>query len=77
MAKTITVEIPLLVGSNGKWCANGYTSTSKDGADWGFMADSLLDDDDKYPAAERRYIVRATVIVPDEEPEVVAGTLEA
>ena len=76
MPRTITVEIPVLVGSNGQWCANGYTSTEKDGADWGFMQESLMDADDKYPGAERRYIVRATLLVPDEEPEVVAGTLE-
>lgn len=77
MPKTITVEIPLIVGSNGMWCANGYNANAKDGVDWGFMADNLEGNDGKYPAAERRYVVRATVLVPDEEPEIVAGTLEA
>lgn len=73
MSKTVTIEIPLLVGSNGKWCASGYSSTAKDGADWSFMSDCLGDD----PSVERRYMVRATVTVPDDAPEVVAGTVEA
>ena len=77
MAKTITVEIPLIVGSNGKWCANGYTSTAEDGGDWSFMEESLQDEDGNFPAAQRRYVVRATVLVPDDAPEIVAGTLEA
>ena len=76
MARQITVEIPLLVGSNGKWCANGYTSTEKDGADWGFMVDSLEGDDGKYPSVERRYVVRATVLVPDDVPDLVVGVTE-
>lgn len=75
--RTVDVEIPVLVGSNGKWAANGYTSTKDDGADWGVMADSLEGDDGKYPNAERRYVVRATLIVPDDEPETVQGTIEA
>lgn len=77
MAKTITVEIPLLVGSNGKWCANGYSSTEQNGADWGFMADSLQNDDMTFPSVERRYVVLATVLVPDDVPEIVTGNLEA
>lgn len=77
MPKTITVEIPVLVGSNGKWCANGYNKAAEQGIDWGLMADALEGDDRKYPSAERRYVVRATLLVPDEDPEVVDGTLEA
>lgn len=74
----LVIEIPVIVGSNGKWCANGYTATAKDGADWGFMADALEGDDGNYPNTEKRYVVRATVFVPDETPEVVTGaTLEA
>jgi hypothetical protein len=73
MAKEITINIPLIVGSNGKWCANGYTSTEKDGVDWAFMADNLEDESGNYPAAERRYMVTTVVVVPDEEPEVAIG----
>ena len=75
--KTVTVEIPVLVGSNGKWCASGWNTAVEQGPDWGFMFDSLESDDGSFPATERRYVVRATLIVPDEAPEVVEGTLEA
>lgn len=77
MARTITIEIPVLVGSNGKWCANGYSKMAEHGVDWGLLADALEGDDGKYPGAEKRYVVRVTVLLPDEEPEVVTGTLEA
>lgn len=80
MGRTVQIKIPVIVGSNGKWCANGYDSLkdpSKD-ADWGFMADSLdsstpADKDPVWPAVERRYIVVATVEIPDE----TAATVEA
>ena len=71
--KTMTIEIPVVVGSNGEWCANGYTSTKEDGPDWAFMVENLQGDDGKYPATHKHFIVRATVFVPDEEPEVVTG----
>lgn len=80
MPKAITIEIPVVVGSNGKWTAYGHDGLrdpSKD-ADWGFMAENLdsskpSDKDPIWPDAEARFVVRATVFVPDDEPAVVAG----
>lgn len=82
--KRIEIAIPVIVGSNGKWCANGFDSVkdpAKD-ADWGFMADSLdssgpNDREPVWPSAERRYIIRAFVEVPDEfAAEIVATSVE-
>lgn len=71
--RSIQIEIPVIVGSNGRWYASGYPTKPGDTPDWGFMADSLQDDDGKYPAVEQRFIVTAIVRVPDEAPEVVVG----
>ena len=78
MGKMIEIKIPVLVGSNGKWCANGYDTVKN--PDWGFMADTLdsagVDEPPKWPAAERRHIVTATVEVPDDAPaEILADAV--
>ncbi len=79
--KRIEITIPVLVGSNGKWCANGYDSMKNpaEDADWGFMADALDSSapnqlQSEFPAVERRYLVRAVVVVPDAEPSSVDAT---
>lgn len=82
--KKIEIAIAVIVGSNGKWCASGFDSVKDPakGADWGFMADSLdgsgpNDREPVWPSAERRYIIRAFVEVPDEvAAEVVASSIE-
>lgn len=80
MPKPITIEIPVVVGSNGKWSAMGHDGLAdpRKDADWGFMAENLdssspRDKDPIWPAAEARFIVRATVYVPDDEPAAVVG----
>jgi hypothetical protein len=80
VSKAIEIEIPVIVGSNGKWTAYGHDSLrnpAKD-ADWGFMAENLdsstpTDKDPIWPNAEARFVVRATVFIPDDEPAIVAG----
>lgn len=81
MPKKIKIRIPVLVGSNGKWYANGYDalkSPSED-ADWGFMSDNLDSSpvgarESIWPAAEARFIVEAEVEIPDETPTSVIAT---
>lgn len=83
MPRKIEIAIPVLVGSNGKWSAYGYDSAknpAKD-IDWGMLADNLDDaphdaKEPSWPAVERRYIVRATVEVPDEIDDVEAAVVE-
>ena len=58
MPKTLTIEIPLLVGSNGKW------STMGPDEDWGLMADCIMDGSED-PEQSRRYKVRVTVDLPE------------
>ena len=83
MPKPLTIEIPVVVGSNGKWHASGYDAMRdpRKDADWGMMSESLdssspSDKDPIWPNAEKRFIVRATVFVPDDDAEVVAGATE-
>lgn len=80
MPKAIAIKIPVVVGSNGKWSAYGHDALNNpsEDADWGFMAENLdsskpTDKEPIWPAAESRFIITATVFVPDEEPEVVTG----
>jgi hypothetical protein len=74
--KKIEIAIPVIVGSNGKWCTLG----DHDGLhDWSFMSGALydLDEPDSLPLNERRYIVRAIVEIPDEVvTELVATSVE-
>ena len=78
--KPLTIEIPVIVGSNGKWIAHGYDCMRDpdEDVDWGFMSEHLdssgpNDKDPIWPAAEKRFVVRATVYVPDDTPDVVSG----
>ena len=72
MGKMIEVQIPLVVGSNGKWSAYGYDSIADpiNDSDWGLMSENLDDSgpedrDPVWPDAEHRFIIRARVEVPD------------
>lgn len=76
MSRKLTIKIPVIVGSNGKWCANGVDGCLD--PDWGFMAENLdgslpSDKEPKWPAVERRYMVTATIEVPDEDAADVAA----
>ena len=41
-ANTMKIRIPVLVGSNGRWAANGYP-VRDGGVDWAFMEEIVLD----------------------------------
>ena len=69
MPKQIEINIPVLVGSNGKWNTMGPEP------DWGIMADCIMDGNED-PKQVRKYMVRATVTVPDDF-EIVVGDATA
>lgn len=69
MARTVTINIPILIGSNGKWMSNGPDP------DWGLLADCIIDDD-KDPAQSKRYIVRVAVPVPTDADVLIGEIIE-
>jgi hypothetical protein len=69
MTRTITIDIPVLIGSNGRWMSSGPDP------DWGLLADCIMDDD-KDPAQSKRYIVRVKVPVPTEADYLMGEVVE-
>lgn len=61
--RTITIRIPLLVGSNGKWAAQGSYSTEND-PDWDFMSE--IADYEKPIPNETRCWVTVEVTLPED-----------
>ncbi len=66
MARTMTIEIPVLMGSNGKWMSNG------EDPDWGLLADCIMDGGND-PSQSRKYVVRVTLEVPPDHVTVDAN----
>lgn len=52
-----TIEIPVLIGSDGTWMSNGPDP------DWGLLADCIMTDG-KDPPQSRKYTVRVTLELP-------------
>lgn len=69
MPRTMTINIPILIGSNGKWMTNGPDP------DWGLLADCIMDDD-KDPKQSKRYFVRVKIPVPTEADYLVGEVVE-
>lgn len=69
MTRTMTIDIPLLIGSNGKWCTMGPDP------DWGLLADSIMDGR-KDPAQSKRYMVRVKIPVPTEADYLIGEAVE-
>lgn len=73
MSKTMEIKIPLLIGSNGKWCAYGHGQAGQphDCDDWGMLADNLMDwpgEDNGNPTdpeTSSKHYVTTTVEIPD------------